>query len=116
MSTAGFMFIDGSNAGSNFAIKHINIGNWDMDATASVSIAHGLTLLNVINVEAMVFNDAATLAYPAVALDSATLDLYFTSIDATNVNIARKNGGFFDSVDFDLTPYSRGHICVWYEL
>ena len=95
--------------------KVIPIGNWDMDATPSVSIAHGLTLANIRKVFVGIINDAGTAVYPicyAATLPNAEGCVY---VDGTNVVMTRRGAGFFDHVDFDTAVYNRGFITVEYK-
>lgn len=50
-----------TQAGTVFLMKKvIEIGDWDMDTTDSVNVAHGLTLSKIINVRAIIRDDADT--------------------------------------------------------
>jgi len=104
--------------------KTIEIGTWDMDATASVTVAHSLSATEwtkIRSVELMIRNDAGlTATYYNDSTDtSANADggIEVTSIDATNVTLNRADSGTFDSVSFNDTAdsYNRGWITVWYE-
>lgn len=97
--------------------KIIEIGDWNMDTTLDRQIAHGLTLANIINVSGIIRNDDDTVHYPipyvGVAV-GATNNLAIGSVSATNINITRLTGGFFDSADFDSTSYNRGWFIIDY--
>jgi len=99
--------------------KLINIGDWDMATTASVSITHGLTLSTIRGVNAVIRDDAATSLDPiysfANTTDPGLLSGGVTTIDATNITLARRAGGQFDSANYNDTSYNRGWITVWYE-
>jgi hypothetical protein len=41
-------------------LKKINIGDWNMDSTGSVAVAHGLTFSKIVGVQAYILNDAGT--------------------------------------------------------
>ena len=94
--------------------KIVNIGDWDMDATATVNIAHGLTLSKIRAVSVMIRNDADTSytslehAYQTNALQGAW------QVDATNVDCTRWLTGQYDSVNYDSTSYNRGWIIIQY--
>lgn len=102
--------IDTKVAGLN--TKIIDIGDWNMDTTASVNVAHGLTLSKIRTVQIMIRNDAATLSQgiegPATSVDGNW------QATATNIVPVRTAGGYFDSVNFDSTSYNRGWITIQY--
>ncbi len=99
--------------------KVIEIGDWDMNASASTSVAHGMTnWKNIRRTTIFIRNDT----------DGGLFDLNGTQalggtnngglngIDNTNINLTRMNTpGQFDSVDFDSTSYNRGWITIEYE-
>lgn len=94
--------------------KELSIGDWNMDTTADVSIAHGLSLSQIRSVEVVIFNDAAT---EADGLDKINYgDEGYIRWDGTNIILRRAAGGHFDSVDYDSTTYNRGYITVWYKV
>jgi hypothetical protein len=95
--------------------KVIDIGDWDMDATSAITVAHGLTLANIRSVTALVRDDAGTkfhMLTPAYALSA--VDGNIIEIDATNVSLSRTAAGYYDSVAFDSTSYNRGWITITY--
>lgn len=97
-------------------IKVVNIGDWDMDASISLTVAHGLTLAKIRSVSGMIRDDADAAYYP-LGTDYDPADNHeagINSIDATNVNLARANAGTFDSTSFDSTSYNRGWIIIQY--
>jgi len=98
-------------------IKIVDIGDWNMDTTTNVAVAHGLTLANIRAASLMIRSDADTTYYPGDgqlnAADENT-PAWIASIDATNVNIYRKTSGIFDSAGFDSTSFNRGWITITY--
>lgn len=93
--------------------KVIDIGDWDMDANNSVSVAHGLTLSKIRSVSVLIRQD----------LDVAFYDIYHSggtvgtgtsgiTVDSTNITINRTLSGFFDSTGFNATSFNRGWITV----
>ena len=101
---------------NNINIKVVNIGDWNMDTTAAVSVAHGLTITSIRAVFGLLRNDAddnyftITPAYEAVT----SLHVRIQSITASDVTLTRLAGGGFDSVSFDSTSYNRGWLTIWY--
>jgi len=97
--------------------KIIEIGDWNMDSTASISVAHGLTLSKIMAVSAIIRNDADSTRYqvPPLPVAVASFAVRISTIDATNVGLAREAGGFFDAnTDYDATSYNRGWLVIWY--
>lgn len=108
---AGYRLIDASGNVTETATKIINMGDWNMDSTASLAVAHGLTLANIVAVSAMIRNDADTVHYP-LTRNNSNGDGSVNTIDVTNVNMTRKVGGVYDSVNFDSTSFNRGWVFV----
>ena len=97
--------------------KVIQIGDWDMDTTATKNVAHGLTLSKIVGVRALIINDAGTDCYVVAANynpGANDLDSDINLIDATNVQLARVGAGIFDGVGFDSPSYNRGWVIVDY--
>ena len=96
--------------------KVVEIGDWDMDATNSINVAHGLTLNKIRAVNVTIRNDDDDIYYPidfVVVPGTASQGTF--SITVTDVGLARDPGGWFDGVDFDSTSYNRGWITIIYE-
>lgn len=98
--------------------KIIDIGDWNMDSTASVTITHGLTLSKIRTVSVMVQGDDDLATYPRLFPDtyySGTNRGFFIGyIDATSVYIERLAASIFDATGFDDTSYNRGWITITY--
>lgn len=101
--------------------KTIEIGGWNMASTVSVTIAHGLTApvypaaLEVLTVQALMRNDAASAYHQAVYDPGTAHDFKIDSIDNVNVVLSRKTGGLYDNVNYDQTSFSRGTITIKYK-
>jgi len=95
--------------------KTIEMGDWNMDATASLEVAHGLSSngwQGMRSIEVSVRNDADSVYYDA---DQSALHMSVSGIDSSNVTLERASTGLFDGTDFDATSYNRGWVTVWYE-
>lgn len=90
----------------------LTIGDWNMDSTASVNVAHGLSFSKIIGVTGTVRNDANNAKYPISS--TAGGNLAISSIDGTNITLTRDGSGTFDSTSFDSTSYNRGYLIVSY--
>jgi len=104
-----------SNIEMSIQQRLVNIGNWDMDTTASVSVTHGLSLGNIVGVRAIIINDEETYLYPFSQLYrlSAPNQGGILSLGVADVSLYRKSGGFFDSADFN-TSMNRGYVVFDY--
>jgi hypothetical protein len=113
---SGGIQTDGSNT---LKIKVIDIGDWDMDATGSINVAHGLgaSFSNIRSVSVMIRNDSGSQIYPfnaGVNLTDTTPQGTIAQISNPNINLARLGTGIFNSTDFDATSYNRGWITITY--
>jgi len=108
-----------------YAFKTLNIGDWDMDATATVQVAHGLSATEwktIKNIDAIIRNDGDGIYYPIVGGGvqgwivgvSEPTDCWIWNFEATDIYLARKTGGTFDSTQFNATSYNRGFIRFQY--
>lgn len=106
------------NLGASATVKTkiMEIGDWNMDAGASVSVAHGLTLADIRSVKVLIRNDSDTqhINFPVVDQDIAASGQEEMHVDATNVIMVRGNTGFFDNISYDSTSFNRGWITVNY--
>jgi hypothetical protein len=93
--------------------KTLEIGDWNMDVTANVSVLHGLTLANIRTVEGVIRNDTAVGTYVIGGSDT-TNHSWVAVMDGTSVYLTRLAGGGFDNGDFDSVGYNRGWITIGY--
>ena len=94
--------------------KIVEIGDWNMDADANKSVAHGLTYAKIVGTRAMIRNDADSARYIVHGNTSVTEELMITQVEATYVSLLRLGGGFFDHVNFDSTSFNRGWVILDY--
>ena len=96
--------------------KVIEIGDWDMDGTAFVDIAHGLTYSKIRAVRALIKNDDDTdrksLDYATEALGGAWGSHFADSTNIRLIRFAYATG--FDNAAYDATSYNRGWIIIEY--
>lgn len=85
----------------------VELGDWNMDMTTSINVAHGLVYENIIGAVVLVRNDADT------ARDTGG-GVVVGAIDSTNIAIVRVPGSKFDNTDYDSTSYNRGWLTVTY--
>ena len=87
--------------------KIINIGDWDMDATDFVNVAHGLSIASIRSWSVTIISDSS-------GTFRNLTEAGFLSIGSTNVNLNRDFGGVFDSTGYDSTSFNRGYISIRY--
>lgn len=93
--------------------KVIQIGDWNMDTTSPINVAHGLggSFKKIRSVRVVIRDDADTTYY---MLEREGVGGVVT-IDGTNIIITRVNAGIFDDPAFDATSYNRGYVTIIYE-
>jgi len=91
----------------------IEIGDWDMDATASVTVAHGLDVSKIRKVEAMVRDDAGTALLP-IWYSASGSSGGSVEVLSGDVLLYRLAGSVFDNVSYNATTFNRGWITVWH--
>jgi hypothetical protein len=92
--------------------KVIPIGTWNMDTTASVAVAHGVTLANIRSVSFVIIDDAGTFVTNGLNPVSFATDASLLA-DATNITLARRSGGVYDDAAYDGSG-NRGYIVIDY--
>lgn len=98
--------------------KIVEIGDWNMDATTSVGVAHGITDWKKIRgFEVVIRNDADNLYYNLYVTSggSNTVQGSVDTFDSTSVTLSRFATGTFDNAGFDSTSYNRGWVKIIYE-
>ena len=106
--------------------KTFNIGEWDMDTTTVVPLAHGISDPDKIRtMRAIVKGDpGGNFATGKYNLDapytagSAAGSISIYNIDSSQIAVARRSGAFFDNADFDGTAgtiENRGWVFIEYE-
>jgi hypothetical protein len=97
------------NGQSVMNTKELDIGDWNMDTTANLNVAHGLggDWQKIRNICIVIRNDANTTHYDL--MDSGVQ--YW---DSTNITMERNAAGTFDNANFDSTSYNRGFIYIEY--
>lgn len=87
---------------------------WDMDSTATINIAHGVSDYRKIRmIEVVIYNNAATESRKLDIVSNVTgaADGQVGVIDATSIQLGRRVGGIFDSVDFNGGG-TRGYVTL----
>jgi hypothetical protein len=108
----------GSDSGK-LRTKVVNIGDWNMDSTIQINVAHGLTLLKIRAVKVIIINDASNNMKDLYLFSSTTgamLGGTIDGMDGTNITISRLTGGDFDNNAYDSTGFNRGYVYIEYAL
>ena len=119
-SQGGYDIIYRTSGGSESVIyeisKTINIGDWNMDATASVNVSHGLgsNFLNIREVSVMIYRDDVTAFLPLTSAATGGTANGYWSTDNTNIVLNRIVSGVFDSTNYDSTSFNRGYVTIRY--
>ena len=108
-------------AGTVLLEKIIPIGDWNMDSTVFVPIAHGLgaSYKKIRAIDAIIRNDADDRYQSIYRIedfgDPLLVNGGIASWTSINIELIRRTGGFFDTPDFDSTSYNRGWVYILYE-
>jgi len=100
--------------------KIIDIGDWDMNLTGSLNIAHGLSATEwktIRTVTVIIRNDVDTQMYfidGVFGTGTSTPAGGIGSMGSTNILLERLTGGFFDQTGYDSTGYNRGWVTLEY--
>lgn len=92
--------------------KVIDIGDWDMDSTTSVSISHGLLDIGFIRGMAVTVRKDSDVTLRMDPISNGG-DIY---VEGANVILTRDSAGIFDTTEYDETSYNRGWITITYEV
>lgn len=98
--------------------KIVDIGDWNMDTTKTINVAHGISdFTKIRRVSVMIRNDPNTNLNPINAMEGTTGTTIAGSvwfISSTDISITRLTGGIFDNTFYDSTSYNRGWITIEY--
>jgi hypothetical protein len=98
--------VDGINA--NQVI--VEIGPWNMDTTASLSVAHGQVFSNIRGVQVLIADDDGNFKYNLEVAQGA-IQGYF-EVGNINIDLTRVVSGLFDALSFTGTLATRGWIVI----
>ena len=117
----GIITIDDIGQGKDVTVaihrKIVNIGDWNMDATATIFVAHGLTSSKIRSVYGVIMDDDdGSITYtpltPAYAAATGIAQIY--SWDGTNITLNRVSPSSYDSNNYNKTSYNRGWLLIDY--
>jgi hypothetical protein len=96
-----------------YSTSVIDIGDWNMDSTAFVTVAHGISsaLTKIKSVSAAIYTDGGIAPTYNLLYEGAG-GIYW---DGALIRLSRVAASVFDSTNFDATGYNRGQITIIYE-
>lgn len=94
--------------------KIIEIGDWDMDTTASLNKNHGVTLGNIRSINVVIRDDAGSASIPLDYDLAGTGASGNFAASSTQIQMLRTTGGLFDNTGYNSTSYNRGWITIQY--
>lgn len=123
--TAGFLnqsnLVLLNNSSSVIRIKTVDIGDWNMNITPFVTVAHGLgvgNFANVLAISAVIQSDGGGTRYLLTqgVFDAGFVpEAYISSFNDTNITLTRRQTGFFDAAGFSSTAIAtRGTVTIIY--
>jgi hypothetical protein len=103
----------------NLKVKVVQIGDWNMDTSGSVSVAHGISDSSKIrDLRVMIRHDSSSTLYPltyTIDNTNTTPQGGLGNISTTHITLNRLDGGVFDGSSFNSTGFNRGFITIIYE-
>ena len=102
--------------------KVIEIGAWNMQSTVSVTIAHGISSLDITKAritEVMIDDPSGSVVRPLGGIDTVfnadSISGGVNFISSASIKISRATGSIFDNPGFSSTGINRGWITIEYE-
>lgn len=94
----------------------VNIGDWNMDSTSSVTVNHGIAdFTKIRGIEVMIRNDADNNYLQLDSIDSSgNIFGGLNNIGATTITLLRVTGRAFDGTGYDSTSFNRGFVTIFY--
>lgn len=95
--------------------KIIAIGDWNMVALASITVAHGLTISKIRSVLVEIRDDND---FNHLPINYATASNVVSGAHSTGIafiTLTRFAGGAFNNTSYDSTSYNRGYITIEYQ-
>jgi hypothetical protein len=109
----------GEDATASICVLHhrvIKIGDWNMDATTTITVNVGVNRSKWRGVSIIIIGDDGTYRDAAVGGSSASGDgMGFAALsDSSVMSLVRVTSGKFDNAGFDSTSFNRGWIFLCY--
>jgi len=98
--------------------KVVDLGDWDMDATASISVIHGISdFTKIRSISVLIRSDSGSSLTDLNQPDTTTgvpIGGIGQAVSAF-ITLRRLASGYFDSTNFNTTSYNRGWCTITYE-
>ena len=117
LATSGTGTADYNNWIKHVKTVYVQIGAWDMDATASVVVTGfpiSSDLSRVRSITAIIFSDGFLYATPLSADAKTAAQPYMEFPTASGIALYRTTGGIFDGFAYNDTSQNRGYIELKY--
>ncbi|MDC0529206.1 hypothetical protein OAO19_02945, partial [Gammaproteobacteria bacterium] len=105
-------YVDSKTAALN--TKVVDIGDWDMDANASITVNHGVDYTKIRTITAVIREDSDSQYYDYYYDFNQRTSAHGLRAEATTITLYRLTGGFFDGLSFNATSYNRGWVTIQY--
>lgn len=93
--------------------KTVPIGDWNMDATTTVFVTHGIAdITKIKSVNVMIISDSLLSNTELGFVQSGGSIIQGGATGVTDVILLRESGGIFDNTDFDSLSFNRGFITI----
>jgi hypothetical protein len=112
--------IDTVTTANPLTTKTVDLGDWDMDATVTLTVAHGLSVTEWKTVRKLscIVRDDLDVNYDDIQrIENELTGLLcggFSGFDSTNIYLKRYTTGTFDSTAYNATSYNRGWLTFEY--
>lgn len=103
-----------STGDASLLVKVVNIGDWNMDSTTGLQVAHGLTQSKIRQISALIRQDDDSFLYILGGTSTTGSIQGRIYAGSTEIYMERSTGGSFDGTNFDSTSFNRGWITIWY--
>ena len=98
-------------------VKIIDIGDWNMDITDNLSVAHILDQSKIRTVKAFILDDGGIILSELTVIPPGAVSGVggTVEINAGDVRLSRVIGGGYDgNTDYDAVAFNRGYIVIDY--
>jgi hypothetical protein len=115
-TTLNFVTDAGKTQAEGTITTYVDIGIWDMDANATLAVAHGLSdYTKIRSVKAVIIPDGSPTSHTnleSINVATGAAQGGILSWDATNINLQRTTSGTFDSTAYDDGAINRGYLKI----
>jgi hypothetical protein len=111
----GALTVEGAFVADGLTKKIVDIGDWNMNATSNVIIAHGISdFTGIRSVNVLIRDDSFNVLIPFSRDGGSGADGFVGTINSTGISLFRRSAGGFTTSAFDGTGFNRGWIIFEY--